>query len=644
MNDYNKFIYLSRYSKWNDELKRRETWPETVARYCDFFSQRFPDAFPRDRIYNAILNLEVVPSMRALMTAGPALERDNVAGYNCSYVTIDHPRSFDEIMYILMCGTGVGFSVEERYVKQLPTIADEQHQTDTTIVVADSRIGWSSALRELLSLLYSGKVPKWDLSRVRPSGARLKTFGGRASGPEPLNRLFETCVNLFKNACGRQLTTVECHDLVCSIADVVIVGGVRRSALISLSDLSDSRLRNAKTGQWWVENPVRALANNSAVYDTKPDFNTFLTEWKELYESKSGERGIFNRDAARRHARSNNRREVEGWEFGTNPCGEIYLRPCGLCNLTEVIVRPDDNYERLRDKVEVATIIGTFQSTLTDFRYLRKQWKRNATEERLLGVSFTGIFDNGFLRGDEPTHFSEDVDLDSRTVYYIPEYGLNKWLEQLKQHAVNTNKEWSEKLGIQQSAGVTCIKPSGTVSQLAGVSSGIHPSFSEYYYRTVRLDTKDPLYEFLKAAGVRNEPEVFHRESQAVFYFPTKAPEGSLTSEKLSAKDHFNLYLIYRKHWCEHNPSTTIYYSDNEFMELGSLVWNHWDDIGGISFLPRSDHIYEQAPYIPITKEEYEKANAEFPKIDWEKFYEFEKEDSTRNQHDLACTAGVCEL
>lgn len=527
-----------------------------------------------------------------------------------------------------MCGTGVGFSVEERYTRELPVIADEHHPTDTTIVVADSRIGWASALRELLSLLYSGKIPKWDLSRVRPSGARLRTFGGRASGPEPLNRLFDACIALFRGACGRKLTTVECHDLVCSIADVVIVGGVRRSALISLSDLGDSRLRNAKSGQWWIDAPHRALANNSAVYDNKPEFQTFLNEWKELYESKSGERGIFNRESAKSHS-NNGRREVDGWDFGTNPCGEIYLRSSGLCNLTEVIVRPGDDFRTLKDKVQVAAILGTFQATLTDFRYLRKVWKRNAEAERLLGVSLTGIYDHVALRDEVYTHGFTNLATN---------------LQQLKECVIETNKQWAAKLGINQSVATTCVKPSGTVSQLAGCSSGIHPSYSQYYWRTVRLDSKDPLCEFLKTTGIRNEPEVFHPDSQRVFYFPTKAPDGALTSEKLSAADHFQLYLTYRRYWCEHNPSTTIYYSDSEFMGLGNLVWNHWDDIGGISFLPRSDHVYQQAPYIPITKEEYEQAVAAFPKIEWEKFYEFEKEDHTTAMHELACVAGVCEL
>lgn len=644
MNDYQKFIHLSRYSRWIEEKGRRETWEETVDRYCTYFRDKFPDLFPYDLIKKSVLNLEVVPSMRAVMTAGPALDRDNIAGYNCSFVAVDHPRAFDEIMYILMCGTGVGFSVEDQHVRQLPTIEEKLVHSDSTIAVADSRIGWASALREHISLLYSGKIARWDLSKVRPAGARLKTFGGRASGPDPLDRLFKRCVEIFTGASGRKLTSLECHDLVCSIADVVIVGGVRRSALISLSDLTDSRLRNAKTGQWWIENPERALANNSAVYDTKPDFHVFLEEWKSLYESKSGERGIFNREAAIRHIGGNGRRQVEGHAWGTNPCGEIYLRPSGLCNLTEIIVRPTDTIDSLRAKVTTATILGTFQSTLTNFRYLRKQWQRNAEEERLLGVSFTGIFDNKLLRGELPTSWVEDVDIEGRTITHTPQYQLDKVLEELRNHAVKVNKDWSDKLGIQQSAGITCVKPSGTVSQLAGCSSGIHPSYSPYYLRTVRLDTKDPLCTFLKDSGVYSEPEQFHPETQQVFYFPTKAPEGSITNDNLSALEHFKLYLTYRKHWCEHNPSTTIYYTDDEFLSLGDAIWNNWDDVGGISFLPRTDHVYKQAPYIPITEEKYNEEIAKFPQIDWQKFHDYEKEDATKGTQELACVSGICEL
>jgi ribonucleoside-triphosphate reductase len=622
VNNYEKYIHLSRYARWNDILGRRERWPETVARYCDFFKGRFGDTFPYDLVRKHIESLSVVPSMRCLMTAGKALDIDEVAGYNCSYVAIDHPRAFDEIMYILMCGTGVGFSVEEKYVEQLPAIEGDFHTTDTTITVPDSRVGWASSFRELISLLYSGRIPKWDLSRIRPAGARLKTFGGRASGPEPLASLFSWTTDLFRKAAGRRLSTLEAHDLVCKIADVVIVGGVRRSALISLSDLRDRPLAKAKMGSWWTENPQRALANNSAVYSSKPEFESFLREWQLLYESKSGERGIFNRVAATKQAASSGRRDTEGWEFGTNPCGEIILRSMGFCNLSEVIVRPDDTFESLKEKVEVATIIGTFQSTLTNFRYLRKGWKKNAEEERLLGVSFTGIFDNIQMCGEwQEAH-----------------------LENLKQHAINVNREWADKLGIPCSAAITCVKPSGTVSQLAGCSSGIHPAYAPYYLRSVRSDNKDPITQFLKDSGVPFEPEKGHPDTISVFYFPVKAPEGSVTRNEISAMEHLRIYDIYRKYWCEHNPSITVYYGDDEFLDVGSWVYRNFDSVGGIAFLPRSDHVYAQAPYQEITEEDYLQRSSTFPVVDWEKFYEYEKEDQTVNQHDLACSAGLCEL
>jgi ribonucleoside-triphosphate reductase len=558
------------------------------------------------------------------MTAGPALDRDEIAGYNCSYVAIDHPRAFDEIMYILMCGTGVGFSVEEKYVQQLPVIAEEHHKSDTVIRVSDSRIGWASAYRELLSLLYSGKVPIWDTSNVRPAGARLKIFGGRASGPEPYNALCQFTVETFKKAAGRRLTTVECHDLVCKIADVVIVGGVRRSALISLSDLRDRPMAKSKSGQWWTDTPHRALANNSAVYNGRPDFETFLREWQLLHESRSGERGIFNRMAATKQAASSGRRDTAGWEYGTNPCGEIILRSMGLCNLSEVIIRPDDSFETLRSKVEIATILGTFQSTLTNFRYVRKGWRKNQEEERLLGVSLTGIFDN---------HFT---------------YNAGGWtgdrLRELKEHAITTNIEWAAKLGISVSGAITCVKPSGTVSQLASCSSGIHPAFSSYYLRSVRGDNKDPVTKFLRDVGVPHEPEINHPDDVTVFYFPIAAPAGAVTRDKLTAKEHLNIYDNYRSNWCEHNPSITVYFSDDEFLGVGSWVWSTFDRVGGVSFLPRSDHVYAQAPYQELTEAEYLERKRTFPDIDWEKFYEYEKEDQTINQHDLACSAGLCEL
>lgn len=622
MNDYQKFIFKSRYARWLEDKGRREEWPETVKRYCDFWKSRFGKKFPYEEVYNAIHDLEVMPSMRALMTAGPALERDEIAGYNCSFIAMDHPKAFDEIMYILMCGTGVGFSVEEKYVTNLPTISDSFESTETTIRIPDSRIGWASSLRDLVALLYSGKVPRISYENVRPAGSRLRIFGGRASGPEPLAKLFEYLIRTFKAAGGRKLSSLEVHDIVCSIADVVIVGGVRRSALISLSDLGDTRLQSAKSGSWWEENPQRALANNSAVYNSKPSLEGFIEEWKRLYESKSGERGIFNRVAAIKQSERSGRRDIpEMGAYGTNPCGEIILRSGGLCNLTEVVVRPFDTINDLKRKVRIASIIGTFQSTLTNFRYLRKLWQKNAEEERLLGVSLTGIYDN-------PITCTKDF--------------LEELLIELKTVAIDTNADFAKQLDIACSAGVTCVKPSGTVSQLVLCSSGIHPAFSRYYYRTVRLDNKDPMCPFLKAQGVKNEPEKFHSENQTVFYFPIKS--DGVPTEKVSALDHLELYKIYRSSWCEHNPSITVYYKENEFLDVGSWVWKNWDDIGGIAFLPHTDHVYEQAPYIKLTREEYENAVKETPQINWEAFKNYEKEDSTTGSQELACSGGNCEL
>lgn len=621
MNDFQKFIHISRYARWRDDEKRRETWEETVTRFCDFFRDKHPDHFPYDLVKSAIVNMEVMPSMRALMTAGEALDRDNVAGYNCSFVAVDDPRVFDEIMYILMCGTGVGFSVERKATEQLPLIPEELYDTDTTIVVPDSRIGWASSFRELIALLYSGKIPKWNLSRVRGAGERLKTFGGRASGPAPLNRLFEFTVGLFKKAKGRRLSSLECHDLICSIADAIIVGGVRRSALISLSNLTDERIAKAKSGAWWVDNPQRAIANNSVVYTEKPDLESFLKEWSALYESKSGERGFFNRVAAKKQAKLTGRRDFSGYDYGTNPCGEIILRPMGLCNLSEVVIRPTDSLEDIARKVRVAAIIGTFQATLTDFRYLRKQWKKNAEEERLLGVSLTGIMDN--MITNNPV--SEELD----------------WL---KNEAIKANEEYSTKLGIQPSVSVTCIKPSGTVSQLVGCSSGIHPSFSRYYIRTVRMDNKDPLCEFMKNIGVPHEPEAHRPEHITVFSFPMEAPKGSVTTENVSAMDQLWLYRDYARFWCEHNPSITIYYSDDNYLELGAEIYKRFDDIIGLTLLPKVEHTYVQAPYQEITKEKYEELVGTFPVIDWSKFQSFEEEDSTTATQELACVSGICEI
>jgi ribonucleoside-triphosphate reductase len=622
LTDYQRFIHASRYARWMPDESRRETWEETVNRYTSFFKNRFPDTFPDQEVNKAIQDLNVMPSMRCLMSAGAALERDEIAGYNCSFIAIDSPKAFDEVMYVLMCGTGVGFSVERQFTNNLPTIAEEFHETDTTIRVKDSRIGWASAYRELISLLYSGRVPKWDTSGIRPAGARLKTFGGRASGPKPLEDLFQFTVHTFKKAAGRKLNSLECHDIVCKVADIVIVGGVRRSALISLSNLTDDRMRNAKNGAWWESDVQRALANNSVAYTEKPDVGIFLKEWTTLYESKSGERGIFNRVAATKKASSNGRRDVDGFEYGTNPCGEIILRSKGLCNLSEVVIREGDTLANLKEKVRIATIIGTFQSTLTNFRYLRSDWRKNQEEERLLGVSMTGIMDHPVL--SKPTE---------ETV---------KWLTELREHAIKINKEWAERLGIPVSAAITTVKPSGTVSQLVGCSSGIHPAYSQYYIRTVRMDNKDPLTLFFKTQGVPNEPDVTKPSDITIFSFPQKGTESGVTRNETNAIEQLKLYSVYQKNWTEHNPSITVYYKDNEFLTIGDWIYNNFSDVSGVSLLPHSDHVYKQAPYQEITKEEYETFVASFPLIDWGNLKE--EEDTTTGTQELSCTAGVCEV
>lgn len=624
--DYQTFIYKSRYARWRDDLGRRETWSETVKRYIDYFYSRLDtQEINLKECEQAILNLEVMPSMRCLMTAGKALDRDNVAGYNCSYVAVDDVKVFDEIMYILMCGTGVGFSVERQYINKLPEIVEVFHPTDSTIVVKDSKIGWATSYRELLAFLYSGKIPKWDLSKIRAAGERLKTFGGRASGPQPLDDLFRFTVEVFKKAAGRKLNSLECHDLVCKIADAIVVGGVRRSALISLSNLTDERMKTAKAGQWWEENSQRALANNSVCYTEKPDMGIFLNEWKNLYDSKCGERGIFNRQASILQVKRNGRRDPE-YDFGCNPCSEIILRNKQFCNLTEVIVRPEDTLDTLKYKVKIATVLGTIQSTLTDFRYLSKQWKNNTEEERLLGVSLTGIMDNYIMSG------TKDKD------------ELKKWLQILKDEAIKTNQKWAKKLGIQSSAAITCVKPSGTVSQLVDSSSGIHPRYSPYYIRTVRNDKKDPISTFLIDNKVPYE-DAFGNEGAYVFSFPIKSPKEAVCRNNVSAVDQLELWKIYQEYWCEHKPSITVFYKESNFMEVGNWVYSNFDIISGVSFLPHSNHIYKQAPYQELNKEEYATIVKSFPeKIDWEKLPSYEKEDTTDTTKELACSAGNCEL
>lgn len=646
--EYQDFIALSRYARWLPEEKRRETWEETVDRYVSYWVNKFPEVLGSEAdiedLYNAIHDLEVMPSMRALMTAGEALDRDNVAGFNCSYVAINRQRAFDEVMYVLMCGTGVGFSCEQEEVAQLPTVAEGMYETDSTIVVADSKIGWASAFRELISLLYAGKIPKWDLSKVRPAGTPLKTFGGRASGPEPLDDLFNYTVNTFRSAVGRKLTTIEVHGLVCKIAEIVVVGGVRRSALISLSNLSDDRMRHAKSGQWWVDHPEFALANNSACYTETPDGETFLREWAAIIESKSGERGIFNREASQKQVEKNGRRDST-YTFGTNPCSEIILRDRQFCNLSEVVIRSDDTFEDLKRKVRIATILGTLQATMTNFRYLSKKWKDNTEEEALLGVSLTGIMDHPVLSSsrsvnDELTG-SEVVSTDMG----LPVLPLGNILEELKEIAVETNKEWSSKLGINQSAAITCVKPSGTVSQLVDSASGIHPRYSEYYIRTVRADKKDPLAQYMKDAGFPCEDDVVKPDSTYVFSFPMKAPENAVFRNDRTAIEQLKHWLTYQRYWCEHKPSVTIYYKEEEILEVGDWIFKHFDEMSGISLLPHSDHTYRQAPYQEISEEEYYEWLDKMPKnVDWTMLGEYESEDNTVGGQTMACSGSSCEV
>lgn len=617
-----EYVHKSRYARWIDDENRREMWPETVNRYIQYFTNKFPD-YPAEKLRVAIEKLDVMPSMRALMTAGPALERDPMAGFNCSFIAIDDVRAFDEVLYILMCGTGVGFSVERQYIANLPIVAEKFVNTDITIKVRDSKGGWSNAFRELLALLYSGSIPKWDTSAVRSAGAKLKTFGGRASGPKPLEDLFRFAVDLFRKAAGRRLTSVECHDLVCKIADIVVVGGVRRSALISLSNPSDDRMRHAKSGQWWIDNPQRALANNSAAYTERPDMEVFMKEWLALVESKSGERGILNRTAAYKKAIESGRRDAEKIA-GTNPCAEISLRSAGLCNLTEVVIRHEDGLQDLLDKVELATILGTYQAMLTNFRYIRNIWKQNQEEERLLGVSLTGIMDHPVL--------SQTSDIAAH------------WLKSMKDKAIEVNREWAEKLGINPAAAITTVKPSGTVSQLVDSASGIHPRYSDYYIRTVRADKKDPLAKLMRLQGFPVEDCVMKPDTTDVFAFPVKSPDHCITRNERSAIEQLDHYLMFQTYWSEHNVSITVYVKDHEWLGVGDWVYQNFDKLSGVSFLPHSEHSYQQAPYTECHINEYEALKARMPEFNWGELAVFERDDSTVNTKELACSAGVCEV
>ena len=640
---YQEYIHLSRYARWDYDKGRRETWDETVERYFNFFSEWLEEKHDyklengeRAELENAVKELKVMPSMRCLMTAGPALKKENTAGYNCSYVKVDSPRSFDEILYVLMNGTGVGFSVEEEYTAQMPVVPDELYETDTTIIVADSKLGWSKAFKELVSLLYGGHIPKWDVSKVRPAGSPLKTFGGRASGPEPLVDLFNFTINTFRGATGRKLKPIECHDIVCKTAEIVVVGGVRRSALISLSDLNDREMRFAKSGQWWEQDVQRALANNSVNYKEKPDVGTFMREWLSLYDSKSGERGIYNGLSAKRAVERLNERYRDGSgdyirrrdareDFGTNPCSEIILRSREFCNLSEVVVRRRDTRESLKAKVKHATILGTFQSTLTEFKYLSREWKRNCDEERLLGVSLTGIMDNPLTNGTKN--------------------GLKELLEELRDVAYETNKEWADRLGIPHAAAITCVKPSGTVSQLVDSASGIHARHNPFYIRTVRADNKDPLCKLMQEMGFPNEPDVTKPDHTTVFSFPMKSPKDAVFRMDMSALEQLELWKTYQESWCEHKPSVTISVKEDEWVDVAAWVYENFDSISGISFLPFSEHVYRQAPYQDCTEEEYNEALEQMPKnVDWAELSKYESQDYTVSSQELACVAGGCEV
>ena len=628
---YQQFIHQSRYARWQEDKHRRESWEETVKRYFDFFEQHLGSKAKKDRkvLEEAVLNLKIMPSMRALMTAGEALHRDNVAGYNCAYLAVNEKKAFDECLFILMCGTGVGFSVERREVEKLPMVAEELFDTDTTIVVADSKIGWAKAYKELISMLYSGQIPKWDMSKIRKAGERLKTFGGRASGPVPLENLFRFTIETFKGAKGRKLSSIECHDLMCKIAEIVVVGGVRRSALISLSNLTDERMRKAKSGQWWLDNNQRALSNNSVVYTERPDVNIFLKEWMSLIESKSGERGIFNRVAAKKQVEKLGDRRDNNYNFGTNPCSEIILRDTEFCNLTEVVIRPEDTPAILAEKVRLAAILGTWQATLTNFRYLSKTWQNNCEEEALLGVSLTGIMDNKYTNG----------------TYKDKDFTLASTLEYLKGIAVETNKTTAKHLDINPSAAITCVKPSGTVSQLVDAASGIHARHAPFYIRTVRGDKKDPLCQFMVEKGIPHESDVTKPEHTWVFSFPIKTSKTAICRHDNTAIEQLEFWKLYQLHWCEHKPSVTITVKEEEWIEVGAWVYKNFDMISGISFLPHTDHSYQQAPYQDCTEAEYKEMLKKMPKeIDWNEMSKYEQEDHTRGSQEYACTGDKCEI
>ena len=623
---YSEYIFYQFYARWVPELGRRETWIEAIGRFMDYMKENMGDKLTAKEyadVREAILNQDICPSMRLLWSSGKACRQSNVWAYNCSYVAPTCTQDLGEIMYISMCGAGLGFAVEWENVQQFPQIKKQGKEKASTHVVEDSKEGWADAFVLGLNAWFGGKDIKFDYSAIRPAGARLETAGGKASGPQPLIDLMEFARRKILSKQGRRLSNLDLHDIICQIGLIVVAGGVRRSALISLSELEDTEMRDSKKGQFYLTEGQRAMANNSAVYNEKPSAEEFLDEWTALVKSRSGERGIFNRAGlekqvpARRWAAIKDERQI-----GMNPCGEIYLRSKQFCNLTSIVVRPKDTLATLKRKMELATLVGTYQSTLTNFGYLSKKWKENCEEERLLGVSLTGYYDNTVIRND-------------------------KVLDTLRLEGIEVNKKYAKRFGINPSTAITCVKPHGNSGQLLGVGSGMHPWYAPYFIRRVRISHTDTLLQMARDQGVPCLPEVGQGAETAttfVLEFPVKAPEGAIFKDEVSALDLLKEWKRLKEHFVEHNPSATIYVGPDEWLAVGNFVYENWDWVGGLSFLPRSDHVYKLAPYEAITKEEYERRTKAIGKIDFSKLSQYEIIDNTTGAKEFACVAGVCEI
>jgi ribonucleoside-diphosphate reductase alpha chain len=637
MSLYQQVIFKTRYARWVEEEGRRENWDETVKRYCDYFEDHLKEKhshkIPRKvlkEVYDSIYNLEVMPSMRTLMTSGKALESAEVANYNCAFLVVDAVRAFSEHMYVLMCGAGSGFSVERRFTEKLPEVPEELHPSDTTIIVADSRKGWCAAYNQYLNLLFAGNIAKVNVDKVRKEGTRLKTFGGYASGPGPLLDLFKHTEEIFRGAQGRQLRPIEVFSIMCYIAQIVVVGGVRRSATIALFDKDDIEMRTAKSG-YWFNDPKRkhyAMANISAVFETKPAAAEFMDIWRDLVASKAGEPGILNRKAlwegAEAIGRATRYEDGSRIPYGVNPCSEIVLQPYSFCNLTGAAIRPEDTLEDIKKKVRVATIIGTWQATVTDFDYLRKVWQSNVEDERLLGVCLAGIMDHPVL--------SQTTEESAR------------WENELRELAWEVNKSIAEDIGINTTASVTAIKPAGNSGELYDVASGIHPRYAPYYIRSIRQSNGDPMTEFLKATGIPHEVSV-QNARDSIFYFPVKSPEGAICAKDRTAIQQLEHWLHMKRNYATHTISATVYVREHEWIAVGAWVYDNFNEVTGLSFLPYDDHIYQQAPYTPCSAEDYEKARGKMPEeIDWSLLKHFEQSDSTTVSQEFACTGGSCAL